>query len=195
MAVLCKSRALPSLSVSAPFYLHSHLFLPLKSPLSLVPPSLNCPRLPPTPTPIVPGELPEALSGKGGRGHGNFSSCHLSHGRTSSKPRSATHMVLIPRTDKAWTRGRGRAADPSAEVLGLHHQRHGPGYSNAESRSYWEGKSRKRESRLSQGWRLEKTLNPSSQASKKANEVGYQGLLGRQTRTTRGSCPGKCPDC
>ena len=28
-----------------------------------------------------------------------------------------------------------------------------------------------------------------------ASEVGYQGLLGRQTRTTRGSCPGKRPDC
>lgn len=137
----------------------------------------------------------EALSGKGGRGHGNFSSCHLSHGRTSSKPRSAAHMVLIPRTDKVWTCGGGRAADPGAEVLGLRHQQYGPGCSNAESRSYWEGKSRKRESRLSQGWRLEKTLNPSSQASKKANEVGYQELLGRQTGTMRGSCPGKRPDC
>lgn len=75
-------------------------------------------RAPPPQLPLFQESCPEALCGKGGRGPGSFCSCHLSQGKTCSKPHSAAHMVLIPRADKAWTWGRGRAADPGAEVLG-----------------------------------------------------------------------------
>lgn len=107
-------------------------------------------RAPPPQLPLFQESCPEALCGKGGRGPGSFCSCHLSHGRTCFKPHSVAHMVLIRRADKAWTWGRGRAADPGAEVSGVEggalcHQWQGTGCSSADSRSSWEGKSRRSE--------------------------------------------------